>query len=208
MNQEELKLLGMTVQEYNVYHTLLVFQKAATSSTVASKCNIDERSVYDYLERLVSKGLVGDIYERNTRYFLAHDPDILNQLGNEESNHYGDFLDELEQLKTKAAAPSELHIVRSLYELWTITRDTNTPARVYVGSTQTHPYLTYMKKKKLLTLKSVSEISKDVIAVFTESFCGVFSKSDDLGFIVFDSTYAQNLEVYFDEAHTITKSGS
>jgi sugar-specific transcriptional regulator TrmB len=69
----EWESLKITNQEFNVYKTLLK-HGASTISFIADKSHMYERSAYDYIERLINKGLVGEIRCNNKRMFLGLNP--------------------------------------------------------------------------------------------------------------------------------------
>lgn len=73
-----LKSLGITKQEAEIYDCLL--QGSKTAGDVAKLTQIHRRNVYDCMERLIEKGLVGYIKKNNLRYYIAANPNRLKEI--------------------------------------------------------------------------------------------------------------------------------
>src|SRR3990167_2347637 len=74
-----LENLGLTALEAKVYLTLLDLGPSL-AGLITRKSGIHRRSVYDALERLIQKGLVGYIVNNNRKYFEAANPERLSEL--------------------------------------------------------------------------------------------------------------------------------
>jgi sugar-specific transcriptional regulator TrmB len=68
-----LRNLGLTENESKVYEMLLS-EGESLAGTITRRTGIHRRNVYDCLERLVQKGLVGYIKENNQRLYRVTDP--------------------------------------------------------------------------------------------------------------------------------------
>lgn len=85
-----LKEFNLTENEIKVYTSLLELG-SALAGKLTEKTGIHRRNVYDSLERLVKKGLVGYVLQNSRKYFRATDP-----------NHFFSLLEkEREELKQK-----------------------------------------------------------------------------------------------------------
>ncbi len=77
--KEELKELGLTDNESKIYLTLLN-QGPCTAGTITSKSGIHRRSVYDAIDRLIEKGLIGYIKQNNIKTYEATNPKHLFEI--------------------------------------------------------------------------------------------------------------------------------
>jgi len=79
---ENLKEIGLSASEANIYLTLLTIG-ANPVSTIAKKININRSSCYEVIKRLINKGFINKIIKNNISYFFAEKPEImLIQLSN------------------------------------------------------------------------------------------------------------------------------
>lgn len=77
---EILEDLGLTKLEIKIYKMLLN-EGSSLAGDISKRTGIHRRNVYDALERLIHKGLVGYIKENNTKKYSISDPQIVhNQL--------------------------------------------------------------------------------------------------------------------------------
>lgn len=74
--EDTLKSMGLTGNEAKIYLTLLQYG-TQTVGSITNKTGIHRRCVYDAMERLIEKGLVGYIIRENKKYFEACDPEHL-----------------------------------------------------------------------------------------------------------------------------------
>jgi sugar-specific transcriptional regulator TrmB len=71
--QEQLKAAGLTENESKIYATLLeIGPKSA--STIAHRTGLHRRVIYDSIDRLIKKGIIGYIVENNKKIFQASNP--------------------------------------------------------------------------------------------------------------------------------------
>jgi len=100
MEQEEYHILqefGLTKAESKVYLALLRM-RSGLAGDITKKTGIHRRNVYDALERLVQKGLVGFIIQNKRKYFQVKEPErFLEILENKKI----DFEKILPKLKTR-----------------------------------------------------------------------------------------------------------
>jgi len=80
MDISQLVDAGLTKNEASVYVTLLKLGSASVED-ISKNCKLHRRSIYDTIERLTIKGLVGKITKNNRKYFTAaHPNNLLNDL--------------------------------------------------------------------------------------------------------------------------------
>jgi len=93
--EEGLKELGLTEVEIKVYLTLLEIGPSQ-AGIITRKSGIHRRMVYDAVERLIKKGLVGYIVRNNRKIFSAAHPNRLLELAEERKRAIEAFLPELQ----------------------------------------------------------------------------------------------------------------
>jgi sugar-specific transcriptional regulator TrmB len=79
MIENQLKSLGLTDHEANIYATLLS-NSPASATFIAKKCNLSRSSVYTSLNSLIGKGLVGTSYKNEVKQFVIEDIEALQQM--------------------------------------------------------------------------------------------------------------------------------
>lgn len=73
---EILESLGLTKQEIKIYKVLLD-NGPSLVGIIANKSEVHRRNIYDCLERLVKKGLVGYMKENNKKVYSVSNPKII-----------------------------------------------------------------------------------------------------------------------------------
>lgn len=76
---EALHHIGLTKTEAKIYLMLVDITKAQ-AGVLSRKTGIHRRSVYDALDRLIEKGLVSYILENDKRYYLATNPQRIQEI--------------------------------------------------------------------------------------------------------------------------------
>jgi sugar-specific transcriptional regulator TrmB len=80
---KELQKLGLTGNESKVYMTLLGLGSASVG-VITEESGVHRRNVYDAIERLVKRGLVGHVIKGKIKYFQASNPaNLLDMIGEE-----------------------------------------------------------------------------------------------------------------------------
>lgn len=105
--QQLAEIFGLTQLEAKIYETLLDLGPSL-AGLITRKSGIHRRSVYDALERLIQKGLVGYIIKNNRKLFEAVNPARLLDLYKEKEATLQRLLPQLqakyEQIKEKGEA--------------------------------------------------------------------------------------------------------
>lgn len=83
MKERVLEDLGLSKNESKVYLTLLRLGSAPVGE-VTKDSGVHRRNVYDSIERLMKKGLVGYVTRNNVKYFEVSDPSSLLSLINKQ----------------------------------------------------------------------------------------------------------------------------
>tara|TARA_Y100000310_G_scaffold343295_1_gene450223 strand:- start:49 stop:789 length:741 start_codon:yes stop_codon:yes gene_type:complete len=123
MKDTILEKIGLTNAESRVYLTLLRIGKS-TIGEIIKEAKVSNSKVYDILDRLNKKGLVGKVIENNRRTFEAKDPSRLKELidlRKEEINEVEEILPELEELRKFAEPVQEAEILQGVKGIKTFT---------------------------------------------------------------------------------------
>jgi sugar-specific transcriptional regulator TrmB len=94
MDEKIFEKLGLTKGETKVYLALVKLGDS-TISPIVTESKVTKSKIYDILEKLIEKGLVGYILKNNVKHFSANDPHmILEYISNKE--------EELKNIKDEA----------------------------------------------------------------------------------------------------------
>ena len=128
MNTKILEEIGLTQTEIKIYLTLLKIGQSTTTHIVRD-ARIHASKVYEFLDRLIQKGLVSYVIKANKRYFTASEPRMLKELLiekqrkiQEQEKDIAKLIPELNKLKLeedgriKAEIYEGLRGVKSIYE--------------------------------------------------------------------------------------------
>jgi len=95
-NMEELKQAGLTENESKIYLALIDIGPSLAGG-VARKTGLHRRTIYDTMEMLIQKGLVGYILKNNRKVFSAANPKRLIEIIQEKQDILSPFVDTLNQ---------------------------------------------------------------------------------------------------------------
>ena len=116
-----MKIEGIEQQELETYKHLLSL-KRATVLQLAGISGEKRSNLYRYLESLIKKGLVSEIYEGNKHYFLAESPKTLQGFISHQEKKIKKILPELENMEEQALERPKIRFfeglegVRTLYD--------------------------------------------------------------------------------------------
>lgn len=85
MNLEILEQIGLTKTEIKIYLALLKLGQTTTTSIVR-EAEIHASKVYEFLDKLIQKGLVSYVIKSNKKYFSAASPAFLKEFMREKEN--------------------------------------------------------------------------------------------------------------------------
>lgn len=97
MYSELLENIGLSPNEAKIYETLLSTGEVGVSE-ISQKANVHRRNVYDAINRLIEKGLVFRIFQKNEHTFKAVNPDKLMEVVKEKANTLSKVLPDLHRL--------------------------------------------------------------------------------------------------------------
>jgi len=183
--------IGLTKNEFIVYETLLK-TGACTISSLSKECRLDQRSIYDYIERLRFKGLVGQMTCNNKRLFLGLNPNNLEFLIDEEKEKINNLFDKLSQIKEENEI--ETTIIENKLDFLRFIKNIN-HAKVLIG--EKFSYTNEPDMKYFLKNKSTKTTKRNIAAIFTKNRFLIFSGKDNKGFMVKNREFKNNMKVYF-----------
>lgn len=82
METKTLEKIGLSKNEIKVYLALLK-EGSSSVSDISKKVNMHRVNIYDTLERLKRKGLIGSVIKMNKNYFEAAHPDKIKEMVDE-----------------------------------------------------------------------------------------------------------------------------
>ncbi|VVB80478.1 HTH-type sugar sensing transcriptional regulator TrmBL1 [uncultured archaeon] len=105
MDTKILEEIGLTKTEIKIYLALLKLGQTTTTNII-KEAQIHASKVYEFLEKLIQKGLVSYVVKSNKKYFSASDPTFLKEFMKEKENkikeqeqEIDDLLPELKNIK-------------------------------------------------------------------------------------------------------------
>lgn len=113
MHTQILSDLGLAKNEAKIYETLLG-EGEASVGRISLKSNIHRRNVYDSLNRLVEKGLVFEIIEKQENRYKAVDPRKLSEILEEKQQALSKIMPSLEGLYKSKPKKEEVFLYRGV----------------------------------------------------------------------------------------------
>ncbi|MFC1697393.1 TrmB family transcriptional regulator [Nanoarchaeota archaeon] len=113
---------GLTAAESKVYLTLLDIG-SSLAGNISKKSGIHRRSVYDILDRLIEKGLIGYIKKNNRKWFEITNPERLIELLKEKEDNIKDILPGLQLKHKMAKEKQETHFYKGKEGVKTVFED-------------------------------------------------------------------------------------
>jgi len=119
---EELKQAGLTENESKVYRSLIDLGPSLAGQ-IARKTGLHRRTIYDTIEMLIQKGLVGYIKENNRKLFSAANPDRLLEIIHEKQNILSPIIESLQQKYNSTKEKEETNFYKGKEGLKTVFED-------------------------------------------------------------------------------------
>ena len=162
---------GLTKSESKVYLTLLRM-RSGLAGEITGKTGLHRRNVYDALERLEQKGLVGFIIQNKRKYFQVKEPERFLEILENKKIDFEKILPKLKSRYETAEAKQEVMILKGKNGLKTAFDDQIRVGKtIYVyGASKKYnsvlKYYSYQHRKKRLKKKI------NVKIIFNESARG------------------------------------
>lgn len=195
----DLSILGMTEMEFKVYRALLKCG-ASTIPLIAKNSHLNERSAYDCIERLISKGIVGQIMQNNKRMFLALNPEMLSFAIEEHENKINKEFQEINAILAASQNKLNVHLIPSkaafLKILKTVVVDT---VFLCLGAEEllNYPSFKFLLSSSNPTINKITFSEASVVVLFSKELFLIYSVPEEKGFYFNDSEFVKNIKVYF-----------
>ena len=118
METKILEEIGLTKTEIKIYLALLKLGQTTTTNII-KEAEIHASKVYEFLEKLIQKGLVSYVIKSNKKYFSASNPTFLKEFMREKENKLKEQEKEIDTLlpKLKEIQASGKEVIQSeIYE--------------------------------------------------------------------------------------------
>lgn len=122
MNSEILEQVGLTKNESNVYKALLELGPSHAGN-ISRKTGLHRRTIYDTVEMLIKKGLVGYIVENNKKLFQASNPNRFLEILNEKENSILEEIPKMMEFYSKTKEKEETNFYKGKEGLKNIFQD-------------------------------------------------------------------------------------
>jgi len=122
MNLEILEQIGLTKNESKVYFALLELGPSH-AGIISRKTGLHRRTIYDTIEMLIKKGLIGYIVENNIKLFQASNPNRFLEILNEKENLILGQIPQMINLYTKTKEKEETNFYKGKEGLKIIFQD-------------------------------------------------------------------------------------
>jgi sugar-specific transcriptional regulator TrmB len=160
MKSQDLQKLGFTSNEAKIYLTLVEFG-ALQAGQLSKRSQINRRTTYDTIERMIEKGFLSYSLVANRRIFKALNPKIIISKIREMEEQAQEIVPQLSQLYASSKDEQEANIYKGRKGIRNILNDLLT-VRNYVGfgsnekfpEIMKHDFAIFQKKKKRLGIKS------------------------------------------------------
>ena len=113
---------GLTKNESLIYKALLELGPSLAGQ-ISRKTGLHRRTVYDVIEMLIKKGLVGYILKNNRKIFESASPERFLDILKEKQNSINEFLPEMMALYTKTQEKQETNFYKGRLGLKTVLED-------------------------------------------------------------------------------------
>jgi predicted transcriptional regulator len=195
-----MKDLNITEKEFIVYAALLE-SGASTVSGISRKTKIDQRNIYDHIERLINKGLVGQIKRNNKRMFLGLNPVMFEMYIDEEIEQVNEEFENLKKLLNTKQNDMVLNYITSKTEFLRIVKEIRAECKILIGpgceEITNNPNFVFFSNNN--NLKRITTKSKaKIIALFYDDYFLLFSTAEYKGFFVKDKAFSDNMGAYFE----------
>jgi sugar-specific transcriptional regulator TrmB len=120
--REELHQAGLTENESKVYATLLELGPSH-AGLISRKSGLHRRVVYDTIEMLIQKGLVGYILRNNVKLFQAANPERVLELIKEKEQYVNDIMPAMMNLFSRTKEKEETNFYKGKNGLKTVFED-------------------------------------------------------------------------------------
>ncbi len=117
MNEQLFEKLGLTKGEIKVYLALNKIGES-TVGPIGNESKVSKSKIYDILEKLIDKGLVGSIIKEGTKYFVTNNPHMILNYVEKKEEELAKTKKEVETLLPKLLAERLQHASKRQAEVF------------------------------------------------------------------------------------------
>lgn len=168
MDIEKLEAIGLSKNEAKIYLALIKLG-SAQAGEISKKTQINRRTTYDTLERLIKKGLVTFVIKANRRTFKPINPNRLIDFVKKRETIVNEIVPDLNILYKKSKEEREVNIFEGRKGIRSILNDIlQYKEYVVFGSNEQfpllmkHDYTIFQKEKKKRNIKSKVILSEEL----------------------------------------------
>ncbi|MDD5191832.1 MAG: helix-turn-helix domain-containing protein [Candidatus Nanoarchaeia archaeon] len=178
MKAEDLREIGFNLNEAKIYLILLEYG-SLQAGQISKKTQINRRTIYDTIERLIEKGYISYSIIANKRVFKASNPDFIIEKIKAIEKQAQNLLPQLKNTYETTKEEQEANIYRGRKGVRSILNDIlKQKEYVVFGSNENfpdvmqHDFSIFQKRKKELKIKSktIMSISMKGKSVLKEAF--------------------------------------
>ncbi len=159
MVREELKKIGLSDEEINIYTYLL--KKGYSKATKISKdLGVARTTIYRFLSKLITKGLVSENIQNNITFYFPVDPNRIPEILEERIEEIKSTIPELIALKTKTLEDTKVELFRGKEGIKTVMRDIIRESKNYEFIGEAEKYFSEME---IFTIQWIKLVEKNKI---------------------------------------------
>ena len=154
MVREQLKRIGITDEEINIYTFLL--KRGSSKATVISKeLGTARTTVYRFLSSLHEKGLVGENIQNNVRYFYPIEPERIPEIMQEKIKEIETIIPQLQEIKNKTFEETNTELFKGKEGIKSVMKDILRAKKPYTFIGETEKYFSEIEIFTIQWLKQV-----------------------------------------------------
>lgn len=191
-------LIDITKNEEKIYRAIIDLG-SPTIQELAKKTKINQRNVYDYVERLLNKGIIGQVLNNNKRKFVSLNPQLVTWTVEEKTAQLFEKFKELEEVSQNKPQNIDINIITTQIQFLTLIKNNLSHATVYMNKSQIQekPQFIYAKKNLVKNIVALPFTASSVIAIFDKNLFILYSQDEQAGFFTTNNDFIKNIEVYF-----------
>ncbi|MCF7798856.1 helix-turn-helix domain-containing protein [Candidatus Woesearchaeota archaeon] len=155
--RDELQAIGFDEKETDIYLALLRYERASVTELL-KVTNIERRTIYDVLERLIQQGRASYFHENNTRMYQATAPEVVLEDLKQKEQEFEKVIPQLKEL-VETTQEIKVEILKGTQGLQTIFMDMITNKLEHYAFGDISPFI-YEETYKKIVNKALQELER------------------------------------------------
>lgn len=156
MVREQLKRIGLTDEEINIYTFLL--KRGSSKATIISKeLGTARTTVYRFLSSLFEKGLIGENIQNNVKYFYPIEPERIPEIMQEKIKEIETIIPQLQEMKNEKFEETNTELFKGREGMKSIMKDILRTKKPYTFIGETEKYFSEIEIFTIQWLKQVED---------------------------------------------------